>query len=714
MIQTFTIELDGKRLIFETGRMAKQADGAVTVQLGGTIVLVSCVYSKEPKEEVPDVTPFTVEYKERTYAAGKIPGGFFKREGRPTEKEILTARLIDRPIRPLFPKGLMNEIQIIAMVLSADGENDPDILAVNGASCALSMSEIPFSGPIGAVRVGLRDNKLILLPTFDDLDKGVLDLVVAGNEKGIIMLEAGANQVSEERFLDAIEFGYSKVLELIGFQKEQIVKSCGRTKVTLPLYKTNQEVLQKISELASSRIAEVYKLTQKEQREDALDMLSKELVDKFVKQDSEHLEQDVKSALVELERRIVRELILNQQKRVDGRTIREIRPITCEVGLLPRTHGSGLFTRGHTQSLSVVTLGTSADEQMIDALEGEEFKSFMLHYNFPPFSVGEVRPLRGPGRREIGHGALAERALKPLMPSKEEFPYTVRVVSDILESNGSSSMATVCGSTLALMDAGVPIKAPVAGIAIGLVKEDSRYVLLTDIGGVEDHFGDMDFKVAGTQKGITAIQMDLKIDGITLQMIKEVLGYAKEARLIVMEKMLKTISKPKDTISKYAPRIKAFKINPDRIRDLIGPGGKTIRKIIDETGVTIDIDNDGTVSVASSDEEALNKAIKIINELTEEVEVGKIYKAKVKKIADFGAFCEVLPGKEGLVHVSELSHRFVRHVEDEVKIGEEILVKVIGIDEFGRINLSRKQAIPKQEGLRTDEKNRSKGYKKAW
>lgn len=691
MANKFSIDIEGKEFIIETGKMAKQADGAVTVQLGGTVVLVTAVYSKEPRQDIMDMVPLTVEYQEKTYAAGKIPGGFFKREGRPSEKEILTARLIDRPIRPLFPKGFLNEIQVMAMVLSSDGENDSDVLAIVGASTALSISQIPFDGPIAGLRVGLIDNKFIVNPTFQELDKSSIDLVVVGNRKGVMMLEAGSNEVSEEIILDAIEFGYQRLLKLIELQG-QIVKSCGRQKAEPQLRKIDPALAGMVKKEATTRLAEIYKLSQREQRMEALDLFSKELVEKLVTPEASYSGQDVKAALVELEKDIVRKLILNEKRRVDGRSLKEIRQITCEIGVLPRTHGSGLFTRGQTQSLSVATLGTSADEQMIDALEGEEFKSFMFHYNFPPFSVGEVRPVRGPGRREIGHGALAERALRPIMPIKEEFPYTVRIVSDILESNGSSSMATVCGGTLCLMDAGVPIKAPVSGIAIGLVKEGDKYVILTDIGGVEDHFGDMDFKVAGTRNGITAIQLDLKIDSIGSEIIKETLKQAKEARLIVLDKMLSVISKPKEGLSPYAPRIVNLKINPDRIKDVIGPGGKVIKKIIEDTGVTIDIEDDGTVQVASADPAKLNKALDIIKGLTEEVEVGKIYLGKVKRIMDFGAFCEVLPGREGLVHISELADKFVKKVEDEVKVGDEILVKVIEIDELGRINLSRKQA----------------------
>ncbi len=692
----FKTSIEGKEFIIETGRMAKQADGAVTIQLGGTLVLVAAVYSKEPREGIMDMVPLTVEYQERTYAAGKIPGGFFKREGRPSEKEILTARLIDRPIRPLFPKGLMNEVQVMAIVLSADGENDPDVLATVGASAALSISEIPFNGPIGTIRVGLIDNKFVINPTFTELNNSSLDLVVVGNKKGVVMIEAESNELSEDIIREGIDFGYQKLLKLIELQ-EQMMQACGKKKAQPPLRKIDAALFEKVKKEAVSRLGEIYKLSQKEQRIEALDLLSKEIVEKLATPETGHLEEDVKAALVEMEKNTVRSLTLNEKKRVDGRAFNEIRPITCEVGILPRTHGSGLFTRGQTQSLSVATLGTSADEQKIDSLEGEQFKDFMLHYNFPPFSVGEVKPVRGPGRREIGHGALAEKALKPVMPKKDKFPYTVRIVSDILESNGSSSMATVCAATLALMDAGVPIKAPVSGIAMGLVKEKEKFVILTDIGGVEDHFGDMDFKVAGTKDGVTAIQMDLKIDGITPEIVKQALQQAREARLIVLDKMISVIAKPKDTLSPYAPRIVTLKINPERIKDVIGPGGKVIKKITGETGVTIDIEDDGTIQVASVDSVGLEKALNIIKGLTEEVEVGKIYTGKVKRIMDFGAFCEILPGKEGLVHVSELADKFVKKVEDVAKVGDEFPVKVIEIDELGRINLSRKQAVAREK-----------------
>jgi polyribonucleotide nucleotidyltransferase len=698
----FEVNLGNGNIVLETGRMAKQADGAVTIQLGGTVVLVAVVCSKEPREDI-DFFPLTVEYQEKTYAAGKIPGGFFKREGRPSEKEILTARLIDRPIRPLFPKGFANEVQIMAMVVSSDCENDSDILGVIGASTALTISGIPFNGPIGAVRVGRIDGKFVINPTFNELESSDLDLVVAGKRDGILMIESGSRELSEEIILEAVNFGQKHLQALIDVQ-ERMAKECGRPPMTPVLKILDEELVKKVRDRAASRLQEINRLSLKEQREEALDMLSKELVEKFVTPESGYTNKDVRAALIEVEEEEVRHFIIDKKMRVDGRSFNEVRSVSCEVGLLPRTHGSGLFTRGQTQSLSVTTLGTSQDEQMVDALEGEMQKSFMFHYNFPPFSVGEIKPVRGPGRREIGHGALAERALKPVMPVKEKFPYTVRIVSDILESNGSSSMATVCAGTLSLMDAGVPISKPVSGIAIGLVKRGNDEVLLTDIAGVEDHYGDMDLKIAGTKDGITALQMDLKIEGITSETLYQGLKMGKDARLFVLEKMVAVISKPKDSISEYAPRIEIFKISTDKIRDVIGPGGKVIRKIIQDTGVTIDVQDDGTVQVASVDAQALEKAVNIINGLTEEPEIGKIYLGKVKRIMNFGAFCEILPGKEGLIHISELADKFVKNVEDVVKIGDEVMVKVVEIDEQGRVNLSRKQAQPKVPPVKQEKK----------
>ncbi len=691
-MQKFEKTLGSQNIVVETGRMAKQADGAVTVQLGGTVVLVTAVCSREAREGL-DFFPLTCEYQEKTYAAGKIPGGFFKREGRPSEKEILTARLIDRPIRPLFEKGFINEMQIVAIVISSDGENDSDVLAMFGASCALTISDIPFAGPIAAVRVGRVDGKFVINPTFKELTSSDIDLVVAGNRDSVLMVESGSNELSEDDVLDAIKFGHKEMQPLIDLQ-EEMVTACGKEKREITLHNADEELLKEVRKAAVSRLGEINRLHTKEQREEAMHKLCTELIEKFVTEESEYTEKDVKSALYEAEKEEVRKFIVEKKTRVDGRKFDEIRQITCEVGVLPRTHGSGLFTRGQTQSLSVTTLGTSADEQMIDALEGEMQKSFMLHYNFPPFSVGEVRPMRGPGRREIGHGALAERSLKPVMPSKDKFPYTVRVVSDILESNGSSSMATVCASTLSLMDAGVPISGPVSGIAIGLVKEGKDTIILTDIGGVEDHYGDMDFKVAGTKNGITALQMDLKIQGISYEVLKEALNIGKKARLTILDKMIHVIEQPKNAVSAFAPKIVVLKINPEKIGAVIGPGGKVIKKIIQDTGATVDIDDDGTVQIAGTDPKSIDMAVAIVKGITEEPEVGRIYKGKVKRIMNFGAFVEILPGKEGLVHVSELAAKFVKNVEDVVKLGDEFDVKLVEIDEQGRLNLSKKQADP--------------------
>lgn len=674
-------------LILETGKMAKQANGSVAVQYGGTVVLVTACMSKEPKEG-QGFFPLTVEYQEKTYAAGKIPGGFFKREGRPSESEVLTARLIDRPIRPLFPDGLLNEIQIMAIVLSSDGENDPDILSVIGASAALSISDIPFNGPLGCCRVGRLDNQFILNPTYEQLENSDLDLVVVANVKGIVMLESKSKEVSEEVFLGAVKFGFENLQCIIGLQKE-FMRQYGKLKACIEYKKIDPLLQKKVEELSKERLKEICKLSQKEEREEAVDLLSKELEAKLTLEG--YLASDIKTALVEVEKDEVRKKILVENVRIDGRGFKDIRPITCEVSVLPRTHGSSLFTRGQTQSLAVTTLGTGEDEQLIEALEGEKYKSFMLHYSFPPFSVGETAPVRGPGRREIGHGALAERSLLAVMPSKEKFPYTIRVVSEILESNGSSSMATVCAATLSLMDAGVPIKDAVGGVALGLIKEDTKAVILTDITGLEDHFGDMDFKVAGTKTGITVIQLDLKIDGIDLDLLNKCFAQSREARYFILDKMKEALAQPRQELSAQAPRIDIIKVNPEKIGALIGPGGKTIKKIIATTGTSIDIQDDGSVLVASNEAVKSKAAIEMIKAITDDIEVGRIYIGKVKRIMPFGAFCEIAPGKEGLVHVSELADSFVKNVEDIVKVGDEIKVKVIGIDELGRINLSKKQ-----------------------
>lgn len=677
---------------FETGKMARQADGAVTVQLDGTVVLVTAVASRNVREGI-DFFPLTVEYQEKTYAAGKIPGGFFKREGRPSTKATLTARLIDRPIRPLFPEGFRNEVQIMALVLSSDGTNDSDILALNGASAALMISGIPFNGPIGAVRVGMVGDKFVLNPTFQELQESPLNLTLAGTKAGVIMMEVGSKELEESLLLEAMKFGYKETLKIIELQ-ERIAKECGKPEIKVELRLIDQGLYEKVKELSASKMSEINKMMQKEGRMEAMDLLKKELVEKLVTEGSECSEGDVKKALDKIEKEEVKKFILAEGKRVDGRALSDLRPIECEVGILPRAHGSGLFTRGQTQSLSATTLGTSSDEQRIDALEGDTLKSFMLHYNFPPFSVGEVKPVRGPGRREIGHGALAEKALESVMPSKEEFPYTVRIVSEILESNGSSSMATVCASSLSLMDAGVPIKAAVSGVAIGLFKDNDRSVILTDIAGIEDHCGSMDLKAAGTRKGLTAIQMDIKIDGLDFATIEKALEQAKDARLTILDKIEQAIDEPRGKLSVFAPRIVTIKVEMGKIKDIIGPGGKTIKGIVRDTGATIDIDDTlGVVNVASANEESLQKAVDTIKQLIEVPEVGKLYKGKITRLMNFGAFCEILPGKEGLIHVSELDDKYVAKVEDAVKVGDEVEVKVIEVDQQGRVNLSKKQAL---------------------
>jgi polyribonucleotide nucleotidyltransferase len=684
-------KIGNETMVIETGKMAKQANGAVCVQYGGTMVLVTAVCSNELREGI-DFFPLTVEYQEKTYAAGRIPGGYFKREGRPTEKEILTSRLIDRPIRPLFPKGFVNDVQVVATVLSSDGENDSDIPAIIGASCALAISDIPFMGPMGAAKIGLIGEEFVINPTFKELEESSLNLVSAGLKDRIIMLEAGANQISEERMLAAIELSQEYIRISIELQ-EELMKKCGKEKIKPELKLVSKELLEKVQKLSLGELKKINSLPAKEQREDAFNILAKQVVEKLTKEDENLNEIEIKNALYEVEKTEVRKFILEKKTRIDDRKYEDIRPISCEVGILPRTHGSGLFTRGQTQSLSITTLGTSQDEQRLDALEGEKFKSFMLHYNFPPFSVGEAKPMRGPGRREIGHGALAERALKAVMPSNEEFPYTVRVVSEILESNGSSSMATVCAGTLSLMDAGVPIKKPVSGIAMGLVKDGNDAAILTDIAGLEDHYGDMDFKVTGTDAGVTALQMDLKIDGINMDIIRRIVKQANPARMFILNKILETINAPRRELSEYAPRITTLMIDKEKIGALIGPGGKVIKKIIQDTGTTIEVDDEGKVSVASDNEKASRKAIEIIKGITSEPEVGTIYEGTIKRLMNFGAFCEIFPGKEGLIHVSELSDKFVKNAEDVVKVGDKVKVKLIKIDEMGRLNLSIKQAM---------------------
>ena len=695
-VKQFKTNINDQELIIETGLMAKQADGAVTVRYGDTIVLVTAVMDKSPREGL-NFLPLTVEYQERRYAAGKIPGGFFKREGRPSEKEILSARLIDRPIRPLFPKGLRNSLQIVATVLSSDGINNSDILALIGASTALSISNIPFNGPIGAVRVIYANGEYKAFPSFEETLESELDMIVAASDKGAVMIEGGAKQVSKEIVEKAIELSNSVNEKIIALQKEMI-SELGKQKREPELNIIPEDLLAKVSDLIKGKLEKQLELDTKEEKQAFIKSLKEELIAQLVTDENDVNEGDISEALHELEIKFVRDLAIESGKRSDGRGFEDVREISCQAGVLPRTHGSGLFTRGQTQSLAVITLGTASDGQKVDGLLEPITKSFMLHYNFPAFSVGEARPMRGPGRREIGHGALAEKALRVVMPSNDKFPYTVRIVSDILESNGSSSMASVCGSSLALMDAGVPIESPVAGIAIGLITKGDKYKILTDIAGLEDHCGDMDFKVAGTLKGITAIQVDLKIAGITKQMISEALEQSQKAREFILGKMAETISQAREDLSKYAPRITSLQIPPEKIGEVIGPSGKTIRKIIADTGVSIDINDEGKVLIASIDPDSSDKAIKCIQGLVEVPQIGKLYKGKITRIENFGAFVEILPNKNGLVHVSELSNEFVKSVSDAVSIGDVVVAKIVEIDNMGRVNLSIKQ-------VSEDEKN---------
>ncbi|MFA7676541.1 MAG: polyribonucleotide nucleotidyltransferase [Candidatus Omnitrophota bacterium] len=683
--------LGKSKFVFSTGEWAKQANGSVSVCFGDTMVLATACMSKEP---VPgrDFFPLMVEYQEKTYAMGKIPGGFFKKEGRPKDEEILNARLIDRPLRPLFPKGMTNEVQVVAMVLSSDGMNDPDTLAINAASCALVISDIPFDSPVGAVRVSKVNNELVLNPTYEQRSDLHMDLVVVGTESKIVMLEGELAEIPEAEVLAAIKFAHPFIKQIIELQRD-LKKKIGKEKKEVPLSLPKKELLEEVKAKAASKLQAIYELSGKEEKAASSRELMATLVQDLVSEEAGITESDLKQAIEVLNEEILKNKILDEEKRPDGRKINDIRPLECKVGVLPRTHGSAVFTRGQTQSLAVVTLGTSSDEQFIEALEGETTKNFMLHYSFPPFSVGEVKFMRGPSRRDIGHGALAEKALSVVVPSKDKFPYTVRVVSEILESNGSSSMASVCAGSLSLMDAGVPIKEPVAGIAIGLVTRGQDYKILTDIAGAEDHYGDMDFKVAGTQKGVTAIQLDTKIDGLTFNMIEDTLKRALEARQFILNKMKESITAPREGLSDYAPKIKSFEVNPDKIGAIIGPGGKIIKKIQRENNVTVDIDDDtNMVSVAAQTVEDLERAVNQIANLVRDVEVGDIYDVKVEKIVNFGAFCEIAPGKSGLLHVSELSDDFVKDVSEFLKEGDVLKVKVIGVDPQGKIRLSLKQA----------------------
>lgn len=694
-----TIKIQDKEIKIETGKLAKQADGAVVVSCGDTMVLVTAVASKEVAKDV-DFFPLSVEYREKYYAAGKIPGGFFKREGKPREKEILTSRLIDRPIRPLFPDGFLYEVQIIATVISADKKNDPDVLSIIGASAALDISDIPFNGPVGAVRVGRIDGKIVINPYIDEMEKSDIDIVVAGTKKAVTMIEGDAKEIKEEDLVEIIRQAHNEIVKIAEWL-EQIKAKCGKSKREVVLYKIDEEIKRQVEELFSSKIEEALKIPDKIKRQEEIDLIKNNIIEKFkekLQDNFEEKEKDIKLSLEEIEVSIIRGKIANEKIRPDGRQFDEIRPIECEVGIIPRAHGSALFTRGQTQALVATTLGSEEDAQILDELEGEEKKRYTLQYNFPPFSVGEVKSIRGPGRREIGHGALAERALKAVIPSKEEFSYTIQVVSDILESNGSSSMATVCGATLALMDAGVPIKKPVAGIAMGLIKENNNFIILTDIQGVEDHFGDMDFKIAGTEEGVTAIQMDIKIEGVDFEIMKQALEKARKARIYILkEKMLKTIKEPKKELSPYAPKMKLITINKDRIKDLIGPGGKNIKKIIEETGSKIDVEQDGKVRIFAEDLEVMKKTEELIKSVVAEPEEGKLYMGEVKKITNFGAFIEILPGVEGLCHISQIANEKVKDVKDYMKEGEKVLVKITEIDrKTGKINLSRKEAIKEQ------------------
>uniref|UniRef100_UPI00352174F3 polyribonucleotide nucleotidyltransferase n=1 Tax=Acidithiobacillus ferrivorans TaxID=160808 RepID=UPI00352174F3 len=681
------VDFGGRRLQLETGRMARQADGAALVSSGDTVVLVTAVARREMKPG-QDFFPLTVNYQEKAYAAGKIPGGFFKREGRPAEKETLTSRLIDRPIRPLFPKGFMNEVQVIATVLSVDRDNDPDILALVGASAALAISGIPFNGPIGAARVGYIDGQYVLNPSYSQLTTSQLDLVVSGTRQAVLMVESEAQQLSEEIMLEAVMFGHAQfqpVIETI----EALAREAGKSRWEWVAPVADAALGAQVREKATPLLQEAYALTEKQARSKRLEDVQQSMAIAFAAEDAQRGDL-VRGLLKKIETSIVRGRILDGAPRIDGRDSRTVRPITIEAGVLPRTHGSALFTRGETQALVVATLGTKGDEQIIDALQGESRDRFMLHYNFPPFSTGETGMVGSPKRREIGHGRLAKRAIAAVLPSNSEFPYSLRVVSEVLESNGSSSMATVCGASLALMDAGVPLKAPVAGVAMGLIKEGDRFAVLTDILGDEDHLGDMDFKVAGTEQGVTALQMDIKIDGITREIMAQALKQALAGRLHILGLMNGVLSVSRGELSDYAPRIITIQINPDRIRDVIGPGGKVIRALTEETGATIDIQDNGTVTIASVDGEAGAAAKRRIELLTADVQVDTIYDGKVAKIMDFGAFVTILPGRDGLLHISQISSERVSDVHDHLKEGQAVRVKVLEVDRQGKIKLSMK------------------------
>jgi polyribonucleotide nucleotidyltransferase len=696
-MHTREISVGRQKISIETGRLAKQADGSVVVRSGDTMVLVTACMAATPREGI-DFLPLTVDYKEYTYASGRIPGGFFKREGKPTEKEVLTSRLIDRPIRPLFPAGWRNETQIIALVLSADSENDSDVLAITGASAALALSGIPFTRSIAGVRMGLVDAEFVVNPTFEQRKRSRLDLIVAGTKDGIVMVEAGAKEVTEEEMVQALERAHAAIKEIVtGI--DALAQQAGKKKTAVTRKEIGKEFYREVEEKVLVPLADAMRIQDKLENYGTVDQVLSNLIASLPEGEVER-KVEAKAIFKELKEKVLRDEILERGKRLDGRAFDQIRPITIEVGVLPRTHGSAVFTRGETQALVTATLGTADDQQKVETVDGETWKRFMLHYNFPPFSVGEVAFMRGPGRREIGHGALAERALTPMMPAEEKFPYTVRVVSDILESNGSSSMASVCGGSLAMMDAGVPLKAPVAGVAMGLVmnEENGKYAVLSDIAGAEDHYGDMDFKVTGTSEGITALQMDIKVSGITMEIMRKALEQARQGRLFILGKMHDTLSQSRSDVSMHAPRIVTIRIPVDKIRDVIGPGGKMIRSIIERTGVKIDVEDDGRVNVASADEASAAKAIGIIQELTATPELNKTYLGKVQRITDFGAFVEIMPGLDGLLHVSEIAHYRVKDVRDELKEGDQVMVKVINIDPSGKIRLSRKALLSPEEG----------------
>ncbi|MGB4760359.1 MAG: polyribonucleotide nucleotidyltransferase [Bacillota bacterium] len=700
----FEIEIGGRTMRFEVGELAQQADGSVLVRYGDTTVLVTAVMSKEPREGI-DFFPLLVDYEERQYAVGRIPGGWFKREGRPSEAATLAARMVDRPLRPLFPEGFRNDVQVVATVLSVDTDNEPDIVALNGASAALCISGIPFDGPVAGVRIGRVDGAFVVNPTVEQASNSDMSITVAGTEDAIMMVEAGASEISEKDAVEAIVFAHEEIKRIVAVQREMMAK-VGKQRIEVPVFQVDPEIYQAVRAYATDKIDAALRSPDKLERQDRVDAVRNETRQHFEELHGDGFEQHSKNidmVLDNIEKEIVRQMILNERTRVDGRALDEVRTITCKVGVLPRVHGSGLFQRGQTQVMTVCTLGTIGDEQLLDGLSEEESKRYIHHYNFPPYSVGEVRPIRSPGRREIGHGALAERSLLPVIPDEEVFPYTIRLVSEVLGSNGSTSQASVCGSTLALMDAGVPIRRPVAGVAMGLVKGDGGQIaILTDIQGLEDRLGDMDFKVAGTAEGITAIQMDMKVKGISPEILEQALEQAREARLFILSKMLETIDRPRPELSPYAPRMSTMVVNTDKIRDIIGPGGKTIRKIIDDTGVKIDIQDDGRVYVYASDEEASNKAMSMIADLVRDVEEGEIYEGRVTRIMNFGAFVELLPGKEGLIHISELDWNRVNRVEDVLNIGDQVRVKVIELDGQGRINLSRKALLPRTEARPTD------------